>query len=107
MHERVVSVDRRPGTTLVELIVVLAILAIGAGIAGIAFTRDMSPRTATSAGLLADARRRAIASGVAISMRLRAGSDSAPVVVLPDGSVIGDSLWHMDRLSGRPVHASR
>ncbi len=106
---------RRNGVTLVELLVVLAILGLMAGIVGLSFTRDEPvPDAGTLAAAhdtIAAARRSAIAAGLPVATMVlvtRAGEgDAGPqtyrATALPDGSVIADAALGIDRLSGRPI----
>ena len=95
----------RGGATLVELLVVLAILATAAGLVGVAFRRPIPP-VPTTADHIAAARRSAIATGSPVVVAV-IESDSQRVLVLPDGSVVGAEQMQVDRLSGRPSDATR
>lgn len=96
----------RRGTTLVELLVVLAILATVTGLAGLALVK-WSPVRPSTTDHIAAARRTAIATGRTVLLGVVAGSDSQHAVALPDGSVIGATLAGIDRLSGRAADATR
>ena len=98
--------SRRCGTTLGELLVVLAILATVTGLVGLAF-REPAPTEARAADRIAAARRSAIATGRSVVMAFATVSDSDHVLALPDGSVVGAEHIHVDRLSGRPSDAMR
>lgn len=101
----------RSGVTLVELLVVVVLLGLMAGLAGVAITR----RSATSGAearaqqiisQLAAARRAALRSGGAVSITVVDSAGVGSATALPDGSLVSDSLlgaivpW--DRLSGKP-----
>ena len=108
---------RRAGVTLVELLVVLAILGVMAGVAGLSFARPVlavqQPGSLEAAlDSIAEVRRMAITRGVSITVTLSisgstAGGGDAPWIVrataLPDGSIIADAALGIDRLTGRPV----
>ncbi len=117
----------RAGMTLVELIVVLAILGVTAGIAGLSFRRSapLDEADATTA-VIRDARTRAIRTGVAVTIAVQMSGRDAKlelepamlsadtatakepatemtydITAFPDGSVIGGEAFGVDRLSGR------
>jgi prepilin-type N-terminal cleavage/methylation domain-containing protein len=116
--------------TLVELITVLAILGIMAGIVGAAFI-DAEPVAPTGIALahasVADARRQAITTGLPVTIALTVGDELGPAhapdsfsvaptgnartrfyraTAIPDGSVLADSALGIERLSGRPLTRS-
>lgn len=93
----------RAGTTLVELLVVLAVLGIGTSIAGLAFHRAHVPPTPASVmlGRIAAARREAIATGRDVSTTVVLDDQLRAVTALADGSVLADSVPGLDALSGR------
>ena len=110
--------QKRHGVTLVELLVVLAILGIMSAVPILAFTRRPGSRTTTRAerldSLLAEARRESLRTGKPISLVIDDSAGARLAAVLPDGSIIADSaltaLLALDRLSGRShrsAHASR
>jgi prepilin-type N-terminal cleavage/methylation domain-containing protein len=89
--------------TLVELLVVLAVLGVTMGIAGLAFHRT---RSAPSAGALvrdriAAARREAIATGRTVSTTVVLDGQRRAVTAYADGRVLADSLPSLDVLSDR------
>ena len=91
----------RSGVTLVELIVVLAIVAVIAGVTALSFRRaDRDPTVAPWVSHVAAARRMAIDSGHAVTITVSVGDTVHAVTALPDGSVISDSRLGIDRLSG-------
>jgi prepilin-type N-terminal cleavage/methylation domain-containing protein len=97
----------RRGTTLLELLVVLAILATMASIAGLAFLSRRAPEPTGAIVRLAESRREAIASGRPVPFSYLIDRDSARALALPDGSVIAAAAGNIDRVSGRPLDASR
>jgi len=108
----------RPGATLIELIVVLAILGLMVAVVGLSFTRAPSapPPGSIAAALdtIAAVRRMAITRGIPITIVLsiatspEAGGPSrtAHATAYPDGSVVADGALGIDRLSGRPLAPS-
>jgi len=86
---------RRSGMTLVELLVVLSLLGLIFGIAGLATGNLRLTRTDLRAGEARRAREQAITWGRPV----RATLDSASVLFLPDGRAIGSGV---DPLTGAP-----
>jgi prepilin-type N-terminal cleavage/methylation domain-containing protein len=96
----------RPGVTLVELIVVLAILGVIAGVTTLAFrTVPPGPRVEPWASAVAQARRTALDSARAVTITLSVNGAPHAVTAMPDGSVIADISIPVDRLTGEPIHA--
>jgi prepilin-type N-terminal cleavage/methylation domain-containing protein len=96
----------RHGVTLVELIVVLAIVAVIAGVTTLAFRRaDLRPNVPAWVSAVAAARRVAIDSAKTISLTVTVGDSIYAASALPDGSVVADKRLGIDRLIGEPKHA--
>jgi prepilin-type N-terminal cleavage/methylation domain-containing protein len=96
----------RPGVTLVELIVVLAIIAVIAGVTTLAFRRaDRGSSVAPWVSAVAAARRIAIDSGRTVSLTVRVGDSVYGATALPDGSVVADTRLGIDRLTGEVKRA--
>ena len=90
---------RRRGTTLIELVVVLAVMAVLAGVA--AFTLGGHTWQAESPfAPLEEARRRAIAERGPVTIEIAQSGARFLVTALPDGGVVADSGVAVDRLSG-------
>ena len=93
----------RTGFTLVELMVVLVILGVMAGVAGLAARSLERTDPATErAGMIADARRRALQTRRPVTLLVPMGDSVGRMVAYPDGSVRGDSALGLDVLTGRP-----
>lgn len=91
------------GFTLVELIVVLAILGVMAGIVGLVAPASKRPdASAERAASVAEARRRALYTRRPVRLQVRVGDSVRQVLALPDGSVRGDSALGLEALTGRP-----
>jgi len=96
----------RPGVTLVELIVVLAIIAVIAGVTTLAFRRaDLTPSVEPWVSAIATARRIAIDSSRTVRLTVRIGDSVYAATALSDGSVVADGRLGIDRLSGEVTHA--
>ena len=92
---------KRAGVTLVELIVVLAILGVIAGVTTLAFRRaDTGPSVPLWVGAIAQARRVALDSARAMSLTVRVGDSVYAATALPDGSMVADTGLGFDRLTG-------
>lgn len=93
----------RVGTTLVELLVVLAVLGIATSIAGLAFRRVHEAPTPATVMFerIAAARREAISTGRDVSTTVVFGDHLRAVTAHADGSVLADSVPALDPLSGR------
>jgi prepilin-type N-terminal cleavage/methylation domain-containing protein len=90
------------GNTLVELLVVLAVLGIIAGVTGLTFGRALH-RTSPNASdaVIADARRQALRSGRSVTVAISRGDTQLAATAHPDGRVVADSLLAIDPSSGR------
>jgi prepilin-type N-terminal cleavage/methylation domain-containing protein len=91
------------GITLVELLVVLAIMAIAATLVALEPPRA---RHSTAGDLvnqqIAAARRAALDSGHAVTVAPRDSNEPLRATAFPDGSVVADPRAHIDRFSGAP-----
>lgn len=108
VRDRRISAPRRrraggnAGVTLVELMVVLAILAMMAGVVGLAVRVPETDPAAERAARIADARRQALQTRRPVLLRVEQGDSTWRLVALPDGSVRADSALGLDALTGRP-----
>jgi prepilin-type N-terminal cleavage/methylation domain-containing protein len=92
------------GSTLVELLVVLAILGIIVGITGLSFRGEVhraSPNLVESR--VSNARREALRSGHSVTVTVMQGELVAVATAHPDGRVVADSGIAIDLLTGRPT----
>jgi len=88
----------RHGSTLIELMVTMAIMAIVAAVVTLA-TRSAAA-TADPEVDIVQARRRALASGRAVTVVIHSHDRRAPVTLLPDGGIVADSGLGLHRLTG-------
>jgi len=105
---------RRPGVTLIELLVAIAIIGVMAGMAiqGFANVRRAADgdRFATIERELQSARSTALRSRRPVVVQIADSAGALSAIALPDGSMIGDATLRRDRLTGRrfdSVAASR
>ncbi len=96
------KVRARGGFTLIELMVVLAILGVMAGVVGLAVRPSEPDPEAERAAQIADARRRALETRRPVMLDVVQGDSTWRMVALPDGSVRADSALGLDALTGRP-----
>ncbi|MFN2397816.1 MAG: Tfp pilus assembly protein FimT/FimU [Gemmatimonadaceae bacterium] len=97
----------RPGFSLVEMIVTLALIVILAGVAGLTFRTPsavsaMNPDHAR----VAEARSEAILHGRAVSISILRNGRRHSFTALPDGRVFADSTLGFDLLTGAPAVAT-
>ena len=93
----------RTGFTLVELMVVLAILGLMAGVVGLAArSLERTDPAAERAAAVADARRRALETRRPVTLDVPMGDSVGRLVAFPDGTVRADSTLGLDVLTGRP-----
>jgi prepilin-type N-terminal cleavage/methylation domain-containing protein len=94
----------RPGVTLVELIVALALLGLIAAVASIAIpSQHVHTASDDVTRTITDARQTAVASGHTATVTVTRNGAPHAVTALPDGAIIADSVLGIDPLSGAPV----
>jgi prepilin-type N-terminal cleavage/methylation domain-containing protein len=91
---------RRSGVTLVELLVVLAILAIATGVSSVGLRRMDVVRAHDASEQLRGLQHDAISSGQAHTGVIRDSSATHAVTVLPDGRTYADPVMHIDPATG-------
>ena len=93
---------RTRGSTLVELLVVLAVLGVLAGVTGLAFQRIPDRRLIDSdESRIAAARRQAIEGGRSVTVTVVRDGNAFVASAHANGSVVADTSFGVDRLSGR------
>lgn len=95
--------DGRHGLTLIELIVVLAIIGIMAGVVGLALH---TAKPVAASDPVRDEIIAAIDSAARIGRRvtitIRSGAGLAHATAYPDGRVVADSALSIDAMTGDP-----
>lgn len=102
---RSARVDRRAGVTLAELLVVIVILGLTAGVAGMAVSALRTPPVGDLASTIRRQRAAAIRLGVSqMALIPLDGPERSPTVIrfLPDGRVLGPGI---DPWTGALRHA--
>ena len=92
----------RRGVTLVELLVVLAILGVVGAMSVTAFGGHVAPNgDDTARAALAQARSRALATGQPVRVTVRGDGGAYDATALPDGSVVAEPALRTERLTGQ------
>jgi hypothetical protein len=94
----------RLGTSLLELLITLTLLALMSAVVVMAVRRIDAPAPTQPAAMIQDSLRRAVAEGRSVTVRALIDNVSVSATANPDGSVIADSMFHVDRLTGRAGH---
>lgn len=97
----------RSGVTLVELLVVMLIIGLTTGVAGLAMSSLRPPPLSDFARKVREARTMSIRNGTALTVTMKAPDEEGRELVLrflPDGSVIGPEV---DRWTGHPLATSQ
>ena len=98
----------RAGVTLVELMVVLAVLGVMAGVVLLAWPPERHRQTgaATLAGdSVAGLRRRALQSGRPVTGMVTIRGLTAEIIAFPDGRIIGAERLGINPLTGEKLNA--
>jgi len=100
----------RSGVTLVELIVVIALLGISAAITGLALSATRPRAAAEDPAVIAGAARdSALRSGRAVTVAVviagAPGRRQLFLTAMPDGRVIAERALGIETLTGRAAHA--
>lgn len=98
---------RRCGTTLLELMAVLLIVGVVAGVVSLAVRRLDQPDPADPYTRIATARRDAVADGIGRALVVRVDGRAMAVSILADGRVMADTALGIDRLTGRRLDAAK
>ncbi|HMC56722.1 MAG TPA: type II secretion system protein [Gemmatimonadaceae bacterium] len=95
---------RERGSTLLELIVTLAIMSIVFGVVALALSRRQTPVDDWRAQVAA-AREQALRTRARVTAEIATANGRGALTAFPDGTVIGDSALGVDRLSGEIARA--
>lgn len=90
----------RNGTTLLELLVVILIMAIVAGVSVLALRPPEATPPGDVGAAIQTARRHALDLGHTVDTEVLIGGRSYLVTLLPDGRAIADTAVSLNRLSG-------
>ncbi len=100
-----ISTAQKRGVTLLEVTITVAIMGIIAAVTVLA-ARHFDPIDPLDPHvILADSLRVTLETGAARGIRFVEGDDVISATVLPDGSIVADSLLHTERLSGMAHNA--
>ena len=98
----------RAGVTLAELMVVIVILGVMAGVATVAVRRATPlPGTDPALATLSAARRAALTDGTPRTITVAVDGVRYLATVYPDGRIVTPAPLGLDRLAGRPADVGR
>lgn len=90
------------GTTLIELIIVISILGMAMTFVGLALrSTHFSFEEPPEITVLREARRTALVTGKSVTVSVMIEGVHHEAIVFPDGSVVADSGFRVDRWTGR------
>lgn len=96
------------GFTLVELLVVLVVLGVMAGVVGLAWQPgrwQIAPDSARSSASIAAVQQRAVEEGRVIQAVVTIGERTVQISAFPDGRIVGAAALGVNTLTGEHVHA--
>lgn len=96
----------RPGGTLIELLVTLAIMAIVASVVTLSLRLDAGATDDVERQVM-DARRTALRTGRPVTVHLVVRGEPATMTAFPDGGVAPDTALSLHRLTGERFDAGR
>ena len=96
------ATDSTRGVTLIELMVVLVVLGLMAGVVGLAWRPGRASQD-KGRDAISQARVQVIASGATVRLQVTLEGQRVTVAALPDGSVIAPPDLHVDPLTGTAV----
>src|SRR2546425_10018678 len=104
---RVDAMAPRAGVTLVELMVVLAVLGVIASVVLLSWPPDRSRPTgqAPATDSIAVLRHRALQSGSPVAGVVTIGGLTSAIIALPDGRIVGAERLGINPLSGEKIDA--
>ena len=95
----------RHGGTLIEMLITLAVLGIIASVVTLAMRRVSPPDPSDPMTVISDTISSVVASGRPATLEFLVSGHRTIATVNPDGSVIADTILHIERLTGRSLRA--
>jgi prepilin-type N-terminal cleavage/methylation domain-containing protein len=95
----------RRGGTLIEMLITLALLGVLASVTTLAIRRITPPDPNDPLTVIADTIIAVMKSGRPATLQFIVNGRPALATLNPDGSVIADTVLHIDRLTGESTHA--
>jgi prepilin-type N-terminal cleavage/methylation domain-containing protein len=89
------------GSTLIEMLVTLALLGIFASVATLAIRRMTPPAPDDPMTIISDTINAVMKSGRPATLQFMVNDHPALATLNPDGSIIADTALHIDRFTGR------
>jgi prepilin-type N-terminal cleavage/methylation domain-containing protein len=93
------------GSTLIEMLVTLALLGILASVATLGFRRMTPPAPDDPMTIIADTINAVIKSGQPATLQFMVNGRPTLATLNPDGSIVADTALHIDRFTGRSTRA--
>jgi prepilin-type N-terminal cleavage/methylation domain-containing protein len=93
------------GGTLIEMLVTLALLGVLASVATLAIRRVAPPDPNDPLTIIADTINAVMKTGRPATLRFVVNGRPALATLNPDGSIVADTVLHIDRLTGESTHA--
>jgi prepilin-type N-terminal cleavage/methylation domain-containing protein len=95
----------RRGGTLIEILITLALLGVLASVTTLAIRRITPPDPNDPLTVIADTINAVMKSGRPATLQFIVNGRPALATLNPDGSIIADTVLHIDRLTGESTHA--
>ena len=93
----------RAGFTLIEAIITMTLLSILASVATLAIRRVTPPDSSDPMTMIADSTPVVMARGRSLTLVFVVHDQPVAATLFPDGSVVADTLLHLNRLTGRSL----
>lgn len=95
----------RRASTLVEMLITIILLGLIASVTTLATRRFTPPPANDPSTIIADTMKAVLASGRPRTLQFVVNGRPALATLNVDGSIVADTALHIDRLTGRPIHA--